>query len=137
MIINKGTVLYLVDTKIGKILTRAVYDITTTGMLGYEYQQIKMVNFLPVPINTVYKVLDPKPDKYFTSNLKIGYGKKCYLVFTDKNLAQQALVNYVLPEMSKTAQAEADAIIEEYTKRVIKVEEIENRIKKESLKLQK
>ncbi len=132
---NVGDIFYFVDVSVGKVLKCKITEIT----YRFSLNQGATIYFYGTGLGNrqVYKdniFLNPTPENYFTSNTKLHYSSKCYLVFTEAELAQRALINYALPKKAENIQKDSDEIIKKYHEIVSKIQSVETEIKNQTEK---
>jgi hypothetical protein len=115
--IKQGDIFYFVDADLGKITKLKVSEILENGIVQFS-------NFKSV-IHKDVVFLNPAPKDYFCSHSKCYGTKKPYFIFTKAEDAQQALVDYILPQILEVQQNIADNITKKYHKLIDKVEKLE------------
>lgn len=115
--IKQGDIFYFVDADLGKVTKQKVEEINHRSIVSFSY--FKYV------IHKDCIFLNPVPKDYFQSFSKFFGTNKSYLIFTEAEDAQQALIDYVLPQILEVQQMIADEIIKKYHKLIDKVEGLE------------
>lgn len=121
-----GDTFYFVDVVLGKISKHKVKDIVPPCTQGKS----EYITFSSLPHKfhpSYFRCINPVPENYFFSNVKTP-SKKCYLVFTNKKLALEALVNYVLLTNIDEEKRTALELIELYNKKIQNVQDLEKKI---------
>lgn len=140
MKLQSGKILYFVSVDSGKLTKHTIKE-RTVFRHGRRTSGVNVVIFITgftigMYLDELDFVINPRPARYFFSNLK-PRNKKCFLVFTNEKLAQKALVNYVLPNIKTSILEDGDSIIQKYHAICDKVQKFEERIQEETLKLSK
>jgi len=122
-----GDIFYFVDNSLGKITKHKIIELIPPCTQGKsESITFSDLKYKAHPSNIR---LNPIPENYFTSFTKFYGTNKCYLVFTEIEDAQKALINFILPQLVAEEQAIADDLIETYQKIIERVSKLENEIK--------
>lgn len=142
---EKGQWLYFVDVNLGKITTHLILEYHVAGEgWNKNFDTIKITGskytIMVGDLENSLDMLNPNKEEYMmgrrTFNFRNATTKK-YLVFTDKKLAQEALVDYVLPSILIKKQKVADEIIKDYQSLIKSVEETEKKLEIQKKKLAK
>lgn len=121
-----GDIFYFVDVALGKVSKHKVKIVPPSTLKQYESVKFSNLSYTTILSNVF---INPSPENYFTSNTKFYGTNKCYLVFTEAELAQRALVDYVLPKKAEKIKEESDRIIAQYHTIVAKSEAVEIELK--------
>ena len=112
-----GDIFYFVDADLGKV--------TKHKLVSCNGNIVKFSN-IKYGASLICIRQNPTPENYFQSYTKFYGTNKSYLIFTEVEDAQQALVDYILPQILEVQQMIADNITKKYHKLIDKVERLEN-----------
>jgi hypothetical protein len=116
-----------VDINLCKITKRKIIEIIPPCTDGKS----ELVTFTgSLKTHPCYVHINPTSKEYSHENTKIWNSKKCYLVFTEVEVAQKALIKYVLPRKIQAQSELCDLKREEFMEAVDKTSAIENELKK-------
>lgn len=129
MEIKEGQSFYFVDVISGKIKKFSILNIKANTLGSNAVDMLTFSN----GNQKLYRqslIINPEPKNFWNSNTKLGYNKRCYLVFTEKEKAEQALFGYVLPQIIESKQNQADDMLKKYQNIISEIADIEKRIQK-------
>jgi hypothetical protein len=131
-----GDIFYFVDLSTCKVSKHKVIELVPPCTQG-QSEYVKFSYPLYYRTHPSYVHINPTPEEYPFKNTKFYGTVKCYLVFTEVEDAQRALVDYVLPKKIETEMEFCDLKREEFNMAVNRMNEAENKLKEQKEKFDK
>ncbi len=132
-----GDILYFVDIKLGKVSKQKIVSIKENKSLNLNRYDMISFSHTGVSMFRSDLVLNPIKENFFSSYSISRNSRKSFLIFSNPEDAQQALVEYVIPKILEMQQKEADNLINAYNMLIGKVEETTNQLEKEKTNFNK
>lgn len=125
-----GDILYFVACDTAKVSKHKVKSIG----INTSNHDFNTVEFSDFKYKNYFQNLHVNPNSSDYSKLRSKFwgmnNSKRYLIFTDAELVQRALIDYVLPEKIETEKQLANYLMEKYMSIIAKVEKFESDIHK-------
>lgn len=134
---KENDILYLVDTHIGKVIKSKIKSIIFNQTFTLGHYDIFRFNKIRGYAFRNDMIINPDDKRYYESHSRFRNTKKTYLIFSEPDMAQKALIDYVLPRIIESHQKASNRLIDEYNKAIKKAEELDELLQKNKDKFEK